>query len=290
MYRLLFFARWTVPLSRSRNSRHKPSRRQCRTVSALIYLYFFVLLSSAYALTEPLITDSLPRGLVVVAGVPAAEAQAVSEKLHSHDRYLIQCLARDGSESAALHSAISTHALAGKIHVKTLTGKHLPFSDNMVNGLILGETSPALFNAAEITRVLAPNGVAVVQGASHLRAQELDNGWHKFIKPWPDGMDSWTHFAYDASGSMPGLLVHDGVLILALPDTITAFHADTGMQLWQQKTPTSDYRSPTRVFVVDGLVWMAASGMAEERKGAARNRTGHLQRIRLSYRRVERPD
>ena len=455
-----------------------------RTVSALIYLYFFVFLSGAYALTEPPIIDSLPRGLVVIAGVPAAEVRAISEKLQVRDRYLIQCLACDGSESATLRSAISTHALDGKIHVKTLTGKHLPFSDNMVNGLILGETSP-VFNAAEITRVLAPNGVALVQGGLALPgAQELDNGWHKFIKPWPDGMDSWTHFAYDASGSMhsrdthvggprhlqwvagpkftrshehissitavvsdggrlfsiidegptasiylppqvslvardafnglllwqkripqwyshlyglksgpqqlarrlvavngkvyvtlgidapvsvldgetgkvesvlkgtentseilwvgnklvllvngtdkvqasvvvhdlnesrtlwrgapapwvhltlasdgskvfachsgrvvaldmltgeeawgadayrsermfatnqaPGLLVHDGVLVLAMPDTITAFHADTGKQLWQQKTPTSDYRSPTRVFVVDGLVWTAA--------------------------------
>jgi hypothetical protein len=100
--------------------------------------------------------------------------------------------------------------VAGRINVTTLTGTHLPCSDNMVNGLILGKTSPA-FNAAEMIRVLAPNGVALVQGGLALPgAQKLDNGWHKFIKPWPDGMDSWTHFAYDASGSTHSRDTHVG--------------------------------------------------------------------------------
>jgi len=63
------------------------------------------------------------------------------------------------------------------------TRKHLPYADNLVNLLIaedLGDIS-----ASEVTRVLAPMGVALIKSGS---------GWKKTVKPQPGDIDEWTHY------------------------------------------------------------------------------------------------
>ena len=64
------------------------------------------------------------------------------------------------------------------------------FIDNLVNLVVaedLGEVSPD-----EVMRVLAPLGVAYVKQGER---------WTKTVKPWPNDIDEWTHFLYDASNN-----------------------------------------------------------------------------------------
>ncbi|MEA3226368.1 MAG: PQQ-binding-like beta-propeller repeat protein, partial [Planctomycetota bacterium] len=69
---------------------------------------------------------------------------------------------------------------------ETLNGRILPYVDNMVNLLIadrLGSVSQA-----EVMRVLAPGGVALING-------------RKSIKPRPQSIDEWTHYLHDADNN-----------------------------------------------------------------------------------------
>jgi outer membrane protein assembly factor BamB len=79
---------------------------------------------------------------------------------------------------------------AGRITADVFDGKHLPLIDDMVN-LVVAETLGDV-PLAEVLRVLAPQGIAYV-----LR----DGQWTKTVKPWPDDIDQWTHYLYDASNN-----------------------------------------------------------------------------------------
>ncbi|OPZ20237.1 MAG: Serine/threonine-protein kinase AfsK [candidate division BRC1 bacterium ADurb.BinA364] len=61
----------------------------------------------------------------------------------------------------------------------------IPFIDNVANCIAL--TDPALASAEECLRVLRPGGV--------LLARE-GGAWRKTIKPWPAGIDEWTHYLH----------------------------------------------------------------------------------------------
>ena len=70
--------------------------------------------------------------------------------------------------------------------VARLTGNALPYADNLVNLLV--SEQPTTIPAKEIERVLAPLGVALINGK-------------KTVKPWPSDIDEWTHFLHDAGNN-----------------------------------------------------------------------------------------
>jgi outer membrane protein assembly factor BamB len=78
----------------------------------------------------------------------------------------------------------------GKVTADVFDGKHLPLIDQVVN-LLVGEALEDV-SPDELMRVLAPRGVAYVY---------RDGQWTKTIKPWPDDIDQWTHYLYDASNN-----------------------------------------------------------------------------------------
>jgi len=125
-------------------------------------------------------------GLVVHVGCGGGELTA---ELGTKDGYIVQGLDRSADNVDKARKLFSDKKLGSKVTARTFDGKTLPYRDNMVNLLVAaGDAAPE----AEITRVLAPNGVAIVDGK-------------KRIKPRPDELDEWTHYHHDPQGTMVGL-------------------------------------------------------------------------------------
>lgn len=69
--------------------------------------------------------------------------------------------------------------------------RHLPYTENMVNLLLVED--PGQLNDDEMRRVLAPNGIG--------RMRNRDGQWRTVRKPWPPGMDGWSHWNHGADGN-----------------------------------------------------------------------------------------
>jgi outer membrane protein assembly factor BamB len=81
---------------------------------------------------------------------------------------------------------VQSQGLYGGVSIDTFDGRSLPYVDNMVNLLIVGKLGSV--PRAEIMRVLAPGGVAVIDGKKH-------------TKPRPGSIDEWTHYLHDADNN-----------------------------------------------------------------------------------------
>ncbi|GAG27333.1 unnamed protein product, partial [marine sediment metagenome] len=90
------------------------------------------------------------------------------------------------------------------VSVEQWSGKHLPYTDNLVN-LLVSENFPKV-TMAEVLRVLAPNGVAYIKETQPGKAVPQ---WKKTVKPRPKEIDEWTHFLHDASNNA---VAHDSVV------------------------------------------------------------------------------
>ena len=81
--------------------------------------------------------------------------------LRSGAGYLVHGLDVDAKNVAAARQHITSLGLYGPVSADTFDGRNLPYIDNLVN-LVVSE-APGAVPAAEIMRVLAPNGVAYVK-------------------------------------------------------------------------------------------------------------------------------
>jgi len=102
-------------------------------------------------------------------------------ELRLHDGFAVQGLDRDAGNIIQARNHLQSLGLYGKVSADTFDGVHLPYVDNMVNLLIadgLGAVS-----RAEVLRVLAPRGVALIGGK-------------KTVKPLPAEIDEWTHYLH----------------------------------------------------------------------------------------------
>ena len=106
--------------------------------------------------------------------------------------YLVQGLDADAGNVAEARRHIQSLGIYGKVTADSFDGKHLPYTDNLVNLVVAsGECQPP---KEEVLRVLAPGGVAVTLDS---RLSILNS----FRKPWPAEIDEWTHFLYDATNN-----------------------------------------------------------------------------------------
>jgi len=103
--------------------------------------------------------------------------------LRINDRYLVHGLGRDPREVAAARKNIQSLGLYGPVSVEAWEGKALPYTDNLVNVVVAEDLGPV--SMAEVLRVLAPRGVALIKTA---------DGWKKTTKPRPREMGEWTHY------------------------------------------------------------------------------------------------
>ena len=150
------------------------------------------LLSSAHLLAADnaaeLITLSQTKGgLIVHLGCKDA---ALTAALRAGDQYFVHGLDTDAGNIAAARSRLIEQGVYGPVSVDQWDGRNLPYADNLVNLIVADE--PANVTEAEMLRVLAPEGVALIRQGGQ---------WKKVVKPRPDEMDEWTHYFHGADGN-----------------------------------------------------------------------------------------
>jgi len=137
-------------------------------------------------------TTDVKGGLVVHLGCGDGKVTAA---LCANDSFVVHGLDADAGNVAKAREHIRSLGLYGRVSVEQWTGDCLPYADDLVNLVVTsGEWQVA---SEEITRVLAPGGVAV-----RLDPETRNPKPETFFrKPRPDDIDEWTHFLHDASNN-----------------------------------------------------------------------------------------
>ena len=142
-------------------------------------------------------TAAVEGGLVVHLGCGTGELTAA---LRASEGFVVHGLDADAGGVAAARETIGKLGLYGPVAVEHWTGKHLPYADNLVNLLVVERAGG--IPREEMLRVLAPRGVLMVAGADGpAAARRSEAGGEKIVKPWPAGIDEWTHYLHDASNN-----------------------------------------------------------------------------------------
>ena len=102
--------------------------------------------------------------------------------LRVNERYIVQGLDTDATNVKKAREHIKSLGIYGRVTVDTFDGKHLPYTDNLVNLLVVSN-GKCRVSSEEVMRVLVPRGVAIINGK-------------KTTKPWPKDIDEWTHFLH----------------------------------------------------------------------------------------------
>lgn len=110
--------------------------------------------------------------------------------LRGSESFQVHGLARDGSRVREAREKVLAAGEYGPVSIDVWNGSHLPYAEGTVNLLVIDEGEAVA--AKEIERVLTPLGVAMTKTA---------DGWKRHEKPWPDTIDDWTHYYYDARGN-----------------------------------------------------------------------------------------
>ena len=122
-------------------------------------------------------------GLVVHVGCGDGR---LTTALHANERYLVHGLDSGAANVEKAREHVRSLGLCGKVMVERWEGSHLPYIDNLVNLLVAQDLGAVPM--AEVMRVLAPDGVAMIGGK-------------KTVKPRPQEIDEWTHYLHDAGGN-----------------------------------------------------------------------------------------
>jgi len=129
-------------------------------------------------------TAGVTGGLVVCIGCDDLDLLA---SLRANESYVVHGLDTDADKLAKARRSLLEKGLYGPVSVQQWDGETLPYVDNLVN-LVVASGEWQVAND-EISRVLAPGGVAL---AFDSRLSTLDS----FRKPWSDEIDEWTHYLH----------------------------------------------------------------------------------------------
>ena len=160
--------------------------------------------NAARPLADTLLDESAVSG-GVVAHIGCGQGTVTADLWQRSDRLLVVGLDTDAGNVAKAKAYIDSRGRYGAVCAETYDGKNLPFGDNVVNLVVVEDA--AKLTAKEIARALAPNGVAMTRGdmpslkKAGLKQTGKIDGWVEYTKPWPDAIDEWTHYLYDASGN-----------------------------------------------------------------------------------------
>ncbi|HAX92547.1 MAG TPA: hypothetical protein DCY25_01140 [Bacteroidales bacterium] len=127
-------------------------------------------------------------GLIVSAGCGTGREIAALAKGSS---FIVQGLNSNLREIEKARKLARSLDLAGRLSFKHWSGGCLPYTDNLANVLFWNKPGVEA-DMTEIMRVLAPLGEAYILE---------NNGWRKMVKPWPDEIDEWPHYRYDAGST-----------------------------------------------------------------------------------------
>jgi len=138
---------------------------------------------------KTILTESAIRGgLVVHLGSGDGELTAA---LGASDRYHVHGLAMSDADLMAGRKLVKKTGRYGRVSIVQLQGKQLPYVDGLVNLLVAENLHGIAMD--EVTRVLCPEGVAMIKGE--------DGSWKKTVKARPDTIDEWTHYFHGADGN-----------------------------------------------------------------------------------------
>ncbi len=116
--------------------------------------------------------------------------------LRVNDRTIVHALDTDAADVVRSREHIRSLGIYGAVSVERWDKTRLPYADRMVNLLVVSGAGCRVF-VEEMERVLCPGGVAVKLTPDHRNVKP-----EVFLrKPWPDGLDQWTHFLHDASNN-----------------------------------------------------------------------------------------
>ena len=138
--------------------------------------------AAANAAQSILAESGIEGGLVVHLGCGDGKLTAA---LRAHDGYLVHGLDRNPAAVAEAREHVRSLGLYGPVSIEQLHGARLPYTDNLVNLLVVDD--PEAASAEEIERVLAPEGVAMTRDG---------DGWRKTVKPRPENIGRWTHYLH----------------------------------------------------------------------------------------------
>lgn len=132
------------------------------------------------------------------------------------ERFLVHGLEGDAEKVAAARARLLDEGLQGRVSVEQARGASLPYADNLVDLLVVGGLPARAaegLSIAEILRVLAPRGVAMLEldawseaeakrfagAAGALAFVDAGGKWARLAKPVPPELDEWTHDRYGPS-------------------------------------------------------------------------------------------
>jgi len=122
-------------------------------------------------------------GLVVCIGAEALES--VSNDWEKPG-CVFHCLETSKASVSNLRKKIQAAGCYGKVSVAQFDGQRLPYINNLVNLVVV--SSGSRVSDSELLRVLAPYGVAIVNGK-------------KITKPYPKEMDEWPQYLHGADNN-----------------------------------------------------------------------------------------
>jgi len=175
--------------------------------SILLVLFSGLSLTTGWiSADEMIVTAGVEGGLVVHVGCGDGRLTAA---LRATDSYLVQGLDTDPARVDNARRHIQLLDTYGKVTADTFDGKRLPYTDNLVNLLVVSDKYDV--SSDEMMRVLAPGGVALMAGeaAGGERVEIGEGTWWKIVKPWPDDIDQWTHYLH---GPDNNAVAHDAVV------------------------------------------------------------------------------
>ncbi len=168
-----------------------------RLLRYLVVLSFctFVLATLPLCAAEPqetadelLLESGIRGGLIVHVG---CDDGRLTVALRATPSFVVVGLARDQQDVEAARRHVRSEALYGPVSIDRLSGNRLPFVDNFVNLVVADELGG--IPMTEIIRVLAPDGVAMLQ---------IEDGtWNKFVKPRTNQIDQWGHSLHGADNN-----------------------------------------------------------------------------------------
>ena len=126
-------------------------------------------------------------GLVVHLGCGDGRLTAA---LGAGDGFVVHGLDRDAANVETARATIREAGLYGLVSVDHFPGGVLPYTDNLVNLLVVEDLADLPMD--DVLRVLVPNGVAYVHQGGR---------WVKTVKPRSQDMDEWTHYLHGPGGN-----------------------------------------------------------------------------------------
>jgi len=151
--------------------------------TGLLLLSLLAPTAQAATASDLLDASGVTGGLVVHVGCGEGKLTA---GLRANEAYVVHGLDADAAHIAAARKHVKSLGLASKVAFDTFDGRNLPYVDGMVNLVVVER--PDTVAPAEIMRVLAPGGVAMVGG-------------RKTVKPRPAEIDEWTHYLHGADNN-----------------------------------------------------------------------------------------